>query len=208
MPPKRGGIVLDFTASCAPAAVSSNSASNIRCFTSEFSATSQAPELDTGHYTSDLKSGKYELSWPSLAAMEAWIIKEERANFIELKLKDTILNDKLHWDEKYVLVCARQGTGGAKPYEKKKPSRGRKVPTKRIKCPCRLVAKTYPNSAQVLGTYKKNHSHLIGPINAKFTALSLDTRTVIEEKLRAGVGSQRIVSFLFVSSLTTLLTLM
>ena len=198
MPPKRG-TVLDFTV---PAAISSNSASNIHCFTSEisFSPTSQAPELDTGHYTSDLKSGKYELSWPSLAVMEAWIRKEERVNYIELKLKDTIRNDKLHWDEKYVLVCARQGTGGVKPYEKKKPSRSRKVPTKRIKCPCRLVVKTYPNSAQVLGTYTNNHSHPIGPINAKFMTLSQDTRIVIEEKLRAGVGSQRIVIFFFLLS--------
>jgi protein involved in ribonucleotide reduction len=43
------------------------------------------------------------------------------ANYIELKLKETVLNDKLHWDEKYVLVCAHQGTGGTKSYVKKKP---------------------------------------------------------------------------------------
>ena len=138
--------------------------------------------------------------------MEAWIKKEERVNYIELKLKDSILNDKLHWDEKYVLVCARQGTGGVKPYEKKELSHSRKVPTKWIKCPCRLAIKTYPNSAQVLRTYTNNHSHLIGPINAKFMTLSQDTCIVIEEKLRAGVGSQRIVSFLLVLSLMTLLT--
>src|ERR1700722_6820647 len=175
MAPKRGGTLLDFTAQHSP--VQCSSASNIPCFTSEisFSAVSQVPELNTGHYTSDLQSGKYELQWPFLAAMEAWIKEEESANYIELRLKDTILNDKLHWDEKYVFVCARQGTGGASSYEKKKPTWGRKVPTKRIRCPCRLVVKTYPNLAQVLGTYEKKHSHPIGPINAKSRAISRNT---------------------------------
>jgi hypothetical protein len=133
--------------------------------------------------------------------MEAWMKKEERAKYIELRLKDTIPNDKLHWDEKYVLVCACQGTGGVSSYEKKKPTRGRKVPTKRIKCPCHLVVKTYPNLVQVLGTYSNKHSHLIGQINTKFTAISKDTHILIEEKLQAGVGSQQIVIFFCLSYL-------
>src|SRR5882757_1273516 len=63
---------------------------------------------------------------------------------------------------------------------------------------CRLVVKTYPNLAQVLGTYTNNHSHLIGPINAKFMTLSQDTHIMIEEKLRAEIGSQQIVIFFLV----------
>lgn len=152
-----------------------------------------APEIFTGHYTTDLRSGKYELIWSSLSAMEAWHKKEELANYIELKMKETVLNDKLHWDKKYVFVCTRQGTGGASSYVKKRTTRGRKVPTKRIGCPCRLVVKTYPNTAQVLGSYKNTHTHPIGPVNAKFTAISRDTRTIIEERLRGGVDPQRIV---------------
>ena len=79
-------------------------------------------KLDTGHYTSDSTSGKYELSWPSLPALEAWIKKEEMDNYIELKLKETVTNVNLHWEARYALVCACQGTGGLKAYSKKKPS--------------------------------------------------------------------------------------
>jgi len=107
-----------------------------------FSATSKVPELNTGHYASDYK---WKV-WTTMALSDCYGGMDEEGGESQIHLnwgwKTTIPNDTLHWDEKYVLVCACQGTGGVSSYEKKKPTRGRKVPTKRIKCPCHLVVKT------------------------------------------------------------------
>lgn len=35
----------------------------------------------------------------------------------------------------------------------------------------------------MLGTYTSQHSHPIGPANAKFTSISVGTQELIEEKL-------------------------
>jgi hypothetical protein len=131
-------------------------------------------------------------------AMNLWLRKEERVNFIELRLKEVVPHPYNHWDEKLVYVCARQGTGGVKAYEKKKARHRKKVPTKRMSCPCRLVVKSYPNMDLVLGRYDGSHSHPVGKDNAKFTWLSHDARILIAEKLRAGVSHARIVRNLFI----------
>ena len=165
-------------------------ASNNGCFTSElsFHDTSQPPQVYHGIYNSDLAAGEYPLSWPSMDAMDLWLRKEEKVKFIELSLKEVVQHPYNHWNEKLVYVCARQGTGGVKAYEKKKAQHRRRVPMKRMSCPCRLVVKSYPNMDLVLGRYDGSHSHPVGKDNAKFTQLSQDARILIAEKLHAGVS--------------------
>lgn len=165
-------------------------ASNNGCFTSElsFHDTSQPPQVYHGIYNSDLAAGEYPLSWPSMDAMDLWLRKEEKVKFIELRLKEVVQHPYNHWNEKLVYVCARQGTGGVKAYEKKKAQHRRRVPMKRMSCPCRLVVKSYPNMYLVLGRYDGSHSHPVGKDNAKFTQLSQDARILIAEKLHAGVS--------------------
>jgi hypothetical protein len=193
---KFGRFKLDLAPQYNATAAQPSSASNNGCFTSEID-TSQPPHIYHGSYSSDLAAGEYPLSWPSMDAMGLWLRKEERVQFIELRLKEVVQHPHNHWDEKLVYVCARQGTGGVKGYEKKIQHR-QKVPTKRMSCPCRLVVKSYPNMDLVLGRYNGSHSHPVGKDNAKFTRLSQDARILIAEKLRAGISHARIVRNLFI----------
>jgi hypothetical protein len=53
--------------------------------------------------------------------MELWLKKEQESKFIELWLKETLQNKKDKWTHNHIYVCAHQGTGGKKKYEKKFP---------------------------------------------------------------------------------------
>lgn len=152
---------------------------------------SPEPEIDHGAYAADLAGGKYSLSWASLQDMEIWLKKEEESMFIELWLKET-RHHKDKWTEQYIYVCAQQGTGGKKAYMRKFDS-DRKLVAKRCGCPCRLIVKSYPNMARVLGRYEDNHSHAIGYDNARFTLVISETRVQIAEMLRMGISNKRIV---------------
>lgn len=152
------------------------------------------PKLYYSDYDSDIISA-YPLAWQSLEDMQMWLKGEEETKFIELRLKEkrpNLLEEK-GWTERYVYVCARQGTGGKKQYQKKFPERGRKVPTKRCGCDCRLIVRCYPNTLKVLGNYNAIHSHPIGNDNAKFTRLTTETRVQIAEMLRIGITHDQIV---------------
>ena len=192
MAPKFGGIKLDFSVRSSPLAL--HFTLPTECSHSQFQATSQLPELHYGAYTSDLAQGKYSLSWDSLCDMEIWLKKEQESKFIELRVKETRQNMKGDgWTKKHVYVCARQGTGGKKKYQKKFPEQGRKVPAKRSGCTCRLIIKCYPNMTCILGLYEDNHSHATGHDNAQFMRLTTDTRLQITEMLRMGISRKHIV---------------
>ena len=191
MAPNFGGIKLDFSVQSLPLALNFTSSKGLL---SEFQATSQQPKLQYGAYTSDLAKEKYSLSWDSMDSMDIWLKKEQETKFIELQLKETLQNVKGdRWPMKHVYFCARQGTRGKKKYEKKFPEHGRKVPTKRCSCTCRLIIKCYPNTAQVLRLYEGNHSRATGHDNARFTRLTTDTRLQIAEMLRMGISHKHIV---------------
>src|SRR6202050_1823592 len=109
------------------------------------------PMFQYGGYSYDLARGKYNLSWDSMEAMQIWLLKEQEDKLVELRLKEVKRDNTgvKGWKAKHCYVCARQGTGGESKYEKKNPEWGRKVPTKRSGCACRLVVKTYPNTSKV-----------------------------------------------------------
>ena len=148
-------------------------------------------------YTQDVAKGKYNISWDSLGDMLSWLQKEQESKIIELRLKWRRKNKSLAgnraWHEKHYYVCAREGTGGEKGYEKKHPEWGRKVPVKRSGCACRLIVKIYPHTPCVLGKYNSEHSHPIGYENARYTQLSKDTRIRIAEMIRMGISHAKIV---------------
>ena len=128
--------------------------------------------------------------------MELWLRKEEETKFIELRLKETRPNrtNDGEWTQKLLYVCARQGTGGNKKYEKKNPKQGRKVPTKRCGCTCRLTIKCYPNTEHILGLYEDTHTHPISQDNAHFTRLPEETRLRMAEMLHMGITHKWIMS--------------
>ncbi|KAJ6521964.1 hypothetical protein DFH09DRAFT_1330856 [Mycena vulgaris] len=121
--------------------------------------------------------------------MEAWIRNHEAEHSIELRLKEIEPNrgKKNHWLAKHIFICARMGTGGASKYVPKHPERERKIQSKRMPCPCRLVAKSYPNTTTVLGRYENTHSHDTGSDNLIYTRIPAAALYKIEKDLRDGV---------------------
>ncbi|KAJ7162754.1 hypothetical protein C8R43DRAFT_880251 [Mycena crocata] len=153
-----------------------------------------------GSYDHDVASGLYGLSWASLDEMQLWIRAEEIRNSIELRLKEREPNrgkTKHEWTAKHIFICARMGTGGKSQYVPKH-DRVRDIANKRTNCPCRLVAKTYPEMSIVLGRYEDSHSHVIGNDNLIYTRIPQATIKKIEDDLRAGLRPDVVVSnFLF-----------
>jgi hypothetical protein len=163
---------------------------------------SDSSDAKLGSYQRDVDEGQYPLAWMSLRDVQAWIRNKEANNSIELHVKDIIQNKNKRehqWTSRHVYVCSRQGTGGQKKYVPRdtgKEKKERKVPNKRIPCPCRLVVKTYPGTVRVLGRYEGSHSHPTGSDNLKFTRIPLSTREEIGKLLREGVRPEIVVNFL------------
>lgn len=172
-------------------------------YLSQFQATSRAPDISA--YIQDLASKTYNISWDSFQEAELWMQKEQATKFIELRLKDRRENGLDARTTSYYYVCARKGTGGASQYVKKHPEREQKIPSKLCDCPCRLTLKCYANTSKVMGIYDDSHTHPIGPANARFTRLTVETRTRIAEMLRMGISHKQIVSHLTMLRLQSLI---
>jgi hypothetical protein len=159
----------------------------------QFDASTDPAHAIRGSFTFDIHNG-YNLQWASLSEFQAWLEKEEEMKTIQMVRKEIRPNRNTPhlWTEKHIYVCGRGFSGGKKDY-KKKHTWTRKVPVKRIGCPCRLTIKTYPGVEQVLGQYSDNHSHETGNQNARFTRLSKSTRQEIERLLRLGVEPKKVV---------------
>lgn len=144
-----------------------------------------------GDYTSNITLGRFPLQWTSAEELGIWLKKEQEQSMIELRLRTTCVNQNA--TKVYYYFCSREGTGGVRAYSKKHPERERKIHTKRLRCPCRLVVKSYPNTNVLLGQYHADHSHPIGDENARFTSLSQETRIRIAEMLRLKMSHSQIV---------------
>ena len=90
--------------------------------------------LGLQEYTQNVGKGKYNIYWDSLGDMLSWLQKEQESKIVELCLKWRQKNKSLArgeaWYEKHYYVCAWEGTGGEKQYEKRHPEWERKVPVK------------------------------------------------------------------------------
>lgn len=161
-----------------------------------FRAFSTSPAQRYGDYQSDLDSRKFNKSWPSWEAFEAFLVKEQETHLVELRKVQTASGaDRYSFRTFY--VCSRHGTGGKKDYQKKNPDWNRKIPTKRTDCACSLTVKTYPGTDAVLGIYHSEHNHPLGNQNLRFTRISNDTREWIAGMVRMRVQSDHIVSNIF-----------
>ncbi|KAJ7767492.1 hypothetical protein DFH07DRAFT_707906, partial [Mycena maculata] len=137
-----------------------------------------------GSFQRDADDGLYPLVWDSFTDFQAWIRVEQSEKSIELSHKERIPNKNIReheWTDRHIWVCARQGSSGQKKYEAKFPERGRKIPNKRTKCPCRLVVKTYPAISAVRGRYEGEHAHPIGAGNLKYTRIPEHAKKMIEK---------------------------
>jgi hypothetical protein len=143
----------------------------------------------------DLEHG-YNLQWGSMDEFEQWFSQEKKTKSIDfsVKARQKPTNPALFWTTKAIYVCGRGFSGGKNKYMPKKEDPERKLPSKRIGCPCRLIVKTYKGTGAVLGLYTQEHSHEIGNTNVRFTRLPAETRQKIEELLRMGVEPNKVVS--------------
>jgi hypothetical protein len=129
--------------------------------------------------------------------MEEWLKKEETEKSISFLRKEAEPNrgkTKHEWTKKHIYVCARMGTGGQSKYVPKHPEREKKIPNKRMDCPCRVVGKSYPGTSTILGKYEDSHSHPIGAQNLIYTRIPPEIRRKFEEDLRDGIRPEIAVS--------------
>ncbi|KAF7372286.1 hypothetical protein MVEN_00088300 [Mycena venus] len=90
-------------------------------------------------------------------------------------------------DEAHIYVCARMGTGGKSKYVPKHPEQERKIGNKRMDCSCRVVGKSYPGRATILGKCENSHSHPIGAENLIYTRIPPEVQSKIAQDLRDGI---------------------
>jgi hypothetical protein len=136
----------------------------------------------------------FNLAWDSKEAFKDWLDDEQTAQSIELRPSKIERGSALYITNQ-IFCCARNGTGGLKPYQKK-TTRERKIESKRIAggCPALVQIKTYPHTDTVLGKYISNHSHPIGLENLKFIRMRDSTREMIARMVRYGKNDKDIVS--------------
>jgi len=146
-----------------------------------------------GSITYDREHG-FNLEWDCKEAFKDWLDDEQTAKSIELRPSKIERGSALYTTNQ-IFRCARNGTGGLKPYQKK-TTRERKIESKRIAggCPALVQIKTYPHTDIVLGKYISNHSHAIGMENLKFIRMRDSTREIIARMVRYGRNDKDIVS--------------
>ena len=159
-------------------------------------ASGMSPTNFRGTFDWALANG-YNLEWSSQTELDMWLQAEEEQNTIELIRKEVRPNktqsEPTQWTEHHFYICGCAFTGGQNRY-KKKHSWTRKVPVKRIGCPCRLTVAFFSHTNTILGKYNNMHSHEIGSQNTRFTRLPKSSRKEIERLLRLGVEPKKVVS--------------
>ncbi|KAJ3523685.1 hypothetical protein NMY22_g11333 [Coprinellus aureogranulatus] len=139
-----------------------------------------------------VKRDTTKLVWANLDAAKDWMEKEQQDKVFSFASKNPILprGADVDWIKKYVFVCSRGSSGGKSRYVKKR-NRTRKVPHKTTGCKCLLRLTAYPD--RVEGSYFSEHNHALGVENARFTALSANTRREIEAMLRDGMHPSKVL---------------
>src|SRR5882672_9561877 len=137
----------------------------------------EAPDTETpgnyrrGSFHYDRANGILPLEWLNLAAFDVWRWNEELAHSIEL-IKSTIVRGGQVWTLRRIFVCSCEDGGGGTKYVKKHLEWKRKIPSKKMGCPCNIVIKCYSDTERILGRYERDHDHPIGIANVLFTCLS------------------------------------
>ena len=123
-----------------------------------------------GDCSQNSTKGTYNMAWDLLENMNIWLWEEQRSKVIELWTHQQKTNtmENRGWMEKHIYVCAHQGTGEEKKYEKLHAEWGRKVLTKLSGCDCQLIVKLCLNTPHVLGKYHEDPQSPYWGANAWF----------------------------------------
>ncbi|PPR02766.1 hypothetical protein CVT24_002240 [Panaeolus cyanescens] len=133
------------------------------------------------------------LKWTTLEEAEKWMKEEAEVNvfnFSSCATRRPKPGSATTWLQKRRYICSRGTTGGPSKYSRKTKQK-RKVPSKKTGCSCRLTLSIYKD--RVEGFYRSSHNHPLGNSNARFTAISQDTRHKIEAMLRLGLDPDAVL---------------
>jgi len=136
-------------------------------------AGSPAALTKRGGFDWDWEKGRFNLKWANLAKFEMWHQVEECTSSIELIASSTWTG--VNYSRSQCFVCRCQYSGGQRKYQKKHPSRKRKIWNRKSGCHCHVLIKFYPHTPTILGRYVAKHDHKIGEANIAFTCLSSTT---------------------------------
>ncbi len=146
--------------------------------------------------TSDQKKGNMTLEWANEEEFLAWHAAEESDNTIELIVSKVVHSNLPIWQERCVLRCSREWTGGQPAQNKSGDTakRDRKIPSKKTGCRCCLTIKLYWHTETILGEYERKHNHPLRDENLRFTWLSDKTRDLVMDLVHIGVNTKVVVS--------------
>src|SRR6201999_389073 len=94
--------------------------------------------MKRGSFNHDRERGGYGMEWPGLTAFDKWRQQEAAAYGIEIISSSTWSGPGL-WKERRLYVCSRALSGGQSKYTPKHLERSRKLPSKKIGCPCQII---------------------------------------------------------------------
>jgi hypothetical protein len=140
----------------------------------------------------------FNLEWESPEDFHKWHENEQRAHSIELRSSQTrgsraSSSQNVLFSGSRLYVCAHQGTGGIKKYERKTKRENQE--SKRIQggCPCQVRIKVYPHTLTVLRKYTSEHSHPTGKDNLKYVQIRVPALEQIAGLIRLGLTDKEIV---------------
>ena len=154
--------------------------------------------LRPGSIMHDRKHGKMPSEWKDADDFRVWLEAEESDKGIELIVSHVRHSDSPIWQERRVLKCLCEWTGG-RPAQNKSVSsapmeQDRKIPSKKTGCRCRLTLKFYRHTETILGNYESKHNHPLRDDNLRFTRLTDRTRELVTDVIHTGIDSKMIVS--------------
>ena len=148
--------------------------------------------LRRGSLAYDREKGGMTLEWANADKFQEWLAAEESDNTELIVSHTKYPADSQLWQERRLLRCSREFTGGNVNYQKKTQWE-RKIPSKKTGCQCCLIIKLYPGTETILGKYENQHDHPVGDDNLRFTRLSGKIRNLVMDMVYSGIDSKIIV---------------
>ena len=147
----------------------------------------------------DRKRGTMEQEWDNEESFLAWLAAKEAKHLIELIVSNVTCSDSLFWQERRILKCSQEYTGGWPDQQSGSSApeeRNRKILSKKTGCQCCLTLQFYQHTEIILGKYKSEHDHLLRDNNLQFTWLTDRTKDLVLVMLTMGIDAKTIVSLI------------
>ena len=140
----------------------------------------------------------FNLEWESPEDFHKWHENKQWAHGIELHSSQTrgscaSTTQSTLFSGSWLYVCAHQGTGGIKKYERKTKQENQERQHIQGGCLCQVRIKVYPHTLTVLRKYTLEHSHLTGKDNLKYVWIHVPMLEQITGLIRLWLTDKEIV---------------